>query len=207
MTAIRIAIAATTLLFLSLESSAESIPALNADNIQRFLLSMDDVEKLGKKYSAKEKTGKEMKSAQKKYEAMARGLMTQGPSKKNLERAVAPLSSGIPEMYESGGFDEMLVTVKRHGFSSVEQWAGIGDKAIRAYAATKIGEQVPEMNKQMKEMKAKLAKSGMPAEQQEAMMEMMGAGSTIMESFNDVPSADKKAIKPFISQLENLGRR
>ena len=206
MTAIRVAIAATTFLFFSLETAAESIPALNADNIQRFLQSMDDVERLGEKYGAKEKAAKEMKNAQKKYEAMAQARMTQGPSKQYLERATAPLSSGIPGMHESGGFDEILAAVRRHGFSSVEQWAGIGDKAIRAYAATKIEEQVPEIDKQMKEMKANLAKSGLPAEQQEAMMKMMGAGSTIMKSLDDVSAADKKAIRPFISQFENLGR-
>ncbi len=101
----------------------------------------------------------------------------------------------------------MLATVKKHGFSSIEEWANVGDRSVRAYAATKMETEMPKMDEQMKEARESLKKSGMPPAQQEAMLKMMNAGSEMMKAYEDVSAADKKAIKPFWKDIEGLESR
>ncbi|MBW2726593.1 MAG: hypothetical protein JRE71_19605 [Deltaproteobacteria bacterium] len=188
-------------------AAAESAAPLTQENVQRFLQSMPDVEKLGEKYADGERGGTLDILAARNQMASTRGASNMAPpTKEQLEIAAAPLTASLAGMRASAGYDEMVATVKRHGFSSVEEWATIGDRSIRAYAALQMDAEAPNIEAQMKEMRENLAKSGMPAQQQEAMLKMMSSSAEVLNTFADVPAADKKAIAPFAAQFEQLGQ-
>lgn len=203
---VRIGIAVFALVLSSGISAAESSTPLTQENIQRFLQSMPDVQKLGEKFSDDEKGDPLAAMATRDQMTMQGGAFGMAPpSKEQLERAVAPLTSSLSSMRVHSGYDEMVAAVKRHGFNSVEEWATIGDRSIRAYAALQMETEAPELKAQMAEMKASLEKSGMPAAQQEAMLKMMDSSVEVMQAFADVSDADKKAVEPFAAQFEQLG--
>jgi hypothetical protein len=181
--------------------------SLTQQDVQRFLQSMPDVEKLGEKYGDDDKAkGMGAMTSRDQMRSMGAGANMAPPSKELLERAAVPLTSSLAAMRGNDGYEEMVATVKRHGFSSVEEWATIGDRSIRAYAALQMEDQAPKVEAQMKEMRENLAKSGMPPAQQEAMLQMMNSSAEVMNTFADVPAADKQAVKPFSAQFERMGQ-
>lgn len=203
---VRIGIAVFALVLSSGIGAAESSAPLTQENVQRFLQSMSDVQKLGEKFSDDVKGNPLAAMATRDQMIMQGGASGMAPpSKIQLERAVAPLTSSLSSMRVHSGYDEMVAAVKRHGFDSVEEWATIGDRSIRAYAALQMETEAPELKAQMAEMKASLEKSGMPAAQQEAMLKMMDSSVEVMQAFADVSDADKKAVEPFAAQFEQLG--
>lgn len=206
MTLLRAAITTLAFVLWGGLTAAESSAPLTQDNIQRFLQSMPDVEKLGEKYADDEANGPLAAMASREQMTSQGGAAGMAaPSKEQLERATSPLTTSLPGMRASKGYAEMVALVKRHGFSSVEEWATIGDRSIRAYAALQMETETPKVKEQMEEMRANLAKSGMPAAQQEAMLKMMNSSAEVLNTFADVPAADKQAIKPFAAQFEQLG--
>jgi hypothetical protein len=205
MTIARVSFTVAALLLIGFESAAEPSPPLTADSIQRFLASLNDVEKLVEQFTkSDEESAAAMEHARKEMSSMGGAGAMQPPTNEQLERALSPFSSSLPVMSQSAGYDEMIATVKLYGFSSVEQWASVGDNAVRAYAATRMDAELPKIQAQMDEMRANLKKSGMPPERQEAMLKMMDSGSALTKTFDDVSAADKKAIAPFQSQFEEL---
>lgn len=188
-------------------SAAESTAPLTQESIQRFLQSMPEVEKLGEKYADGERGGPLDALAVRDQMAAMRGASNMPPpTSEQLEIAAAPLTASLESMRASTGYDEMLAAVKRHGFGSVEEWATVGDRSIRAYAALRMEVEAPKVEAQMKEMRENLAKSGMPAQQQEAMLKMMSSSVEVLNTFADVPAADKKAVAPFAAQFDRLGQ-
>jgi hypothetical protein len=187
-------------------AAAESTGSLTQRDIQSFLQSIPDVEKLSEKFTDDGQAAPLAAMAKRDQNAVMGGTPGMAaPSKEQLERAAAPLSFALPGMRANKGYPELVATVEKHGFSSVEEWAATGDRSIRAYAALRMETEAPKVEAQMKEMRANLAKSGMPAAQQEAMLKMLNSSADVMNTFADVPAADKKAVKPFASQFEKLG--
>ncbi|MCP5040039.1 MAG: hypothetical protein GY944_03350 [bacterium] len=193
------------LMFVGLPSAMGASSALDSDTIQRFLDSMPDVQKLAEKYPEDPQTAREEQMAmQNEYGAMAQSPAMTGPSEEQLARVRAPFTSSLGEMRASEGYDEMVATVKRHGFDGVEQWAEVGDRAMRAYGASKMAAEMPKIEAEMKKLRENLAKSGMPIDQQKAMAQMMDSSSQMLSGFENVPEADKKAIEPFIPRFDKL---
>lgn len=182
-------------LFSSCLSIADSLPPLTQESIEQFLQSMDDVQKLGKKY---------------RDDAKAVNASTGRPSgmamsnEQQLARAAAPISSALAEMRKSEGFGEMVATVKRHGFGDVEEWAKLGDRALRAYAAIRLEADMPKINAQMEQMRENLERSGMPAARQETMLKLMQPGAELMKQFEQIPAEDKRAVEPYMVQFRKL---
>lgn len=189
-------------------AAAGSSAALAAEDIQHFLDSMPDFERLGEKYADREKNERkareEMAAERQRYASMAPGQALAGPTPEQIERMKAPFSASLGEMRKSEGYDELVATVKRHGFDSVEQWAAVGDRSMRAYLAAKMETEMPKMDAQMEKLRGQLAQSGMSMDQQKAMMKMMDASSQTLSAFQDVPEADKSAIAPFVEQFDAL---
>jgi hypothetical protein len=186
-------------------SLADSLPPLTEESIQNFLQSIDEVRKLGEKYGVTGQDGQSLGSFTKIRSASMVGPGGFGvPDKAQLARVEAPISLSLPEMRASDGYGEMVAAVKRHGFRDVEDWAMIGDRAVRAYAAIQMEAEMPRINAQMKQMRENLAKSGMPAARQEAMLKMMQPGADAMKNLAEAPAEDKQAIKPFAAQFKKL---
>lgn len=189
--------------------------ALTSDRVDRFLDSLPDVEVLGQKYGdASEKMSKQKKNKRMNPHGAAgmAGMAPGGdfshmmPSEAQMERAASPFTSNLEEIRASEGYGDMVSTVKKHGFSSVEEWAAVGDRAMRAFASLQMADEIPELDAQMEDMRKQLAQSGMPKAQQEQMLKMMDTGRVQMKKFQDVPQADLNAVRPHLKRFEELGQ-
>lgn len=93
-------------------------------------------------------------------------------------------------------YERMGEIVGDHDFSSLEDWAAVGDKVARAYIALRmegqeLGQVTPEMLQQV-------------PEQMRPQIERMLA---MIETVRNTPEADKEVVRPLIGELEDhMGR-
>ena len=164
---------------------ASPVHALTDDQVVRFIASMQ-----------------EMRTIADRFQDTDRLVAGPGSSDEARQRVESPFSSSLSDMRRTDGFDDMLGIMKKHGFTSEEQWAEIGDRVIRAYAAVRMAEQAPQLDKKMADALKQLEESSMPEAQKEMMREMMRTSNQVLEVYADVPEADKDAVRPHIAALE-----
>ena len=167
---------------------AQTSGPLTSDLIEGFIVSVRDLQEVGKKYDGE-------------------GLMNPNMSlDEGMERAAAPFSAAIAQIQGHEAYGEMRAVIERHGFSDVQQWALTGDRVMKAFVANKMGAEMPQMDAQMKQALEQIENSNMSAAQKETMLQMMQSSVQMMGAYADVPEADKAAVAPFMSTLESLGQ-
>lgn len=198
------AIIAISALVLITNTAAAEAP-LTSKVVKSFIDCMPEVQKLSEQFAEETSPVQAMAPHQRTKTPTGMPGMGQMPSSDDIERAATPFTSSLSEIRESKELDKMVALVKKHGFSGIEQWASVGDRAMRAYAALQMQSDLPKANKQIKEMRKQLAASGMPAAQQEAMLDMMTSSQKVMQQFSEVPDADKKAVEPHVKAFRKIG--
>lgn len=117
----------------------------------------------------------------------------------------AIFSSGLEQMKGHAMYQDLESLVKRHGFSSIEQWAKTGDQIFQAWFALEMDEQRPAAQQEMQQALAEIESSPhMTPEQKEQMKAMMGSAMTTMNQASDVPSETKRAVRPFMDELRAM---
>lgn len=112
----------------------------------------------------------------------------------------APYATGLKVMKESeaAAYDKLGSIVKKHGFSSQEEWASVGDAIFLAFVAVKAEEANPGFTAAgMQDIPPEMLEK-MPPEaraQFETTMKMVRAVGA-------VPVEDKTLVKPFLPQIE-----
>jgi hypothetical protein len=168
---------------------AQTSSALTPDVVEGFIVSLRDLQEVGKKYDAE-------------------GPMNPNMSlDEGMERAAAPFSAAIAQMQGHEAYGEMLAAIERHGFSDVQQWALTGDRIMKAFVANSMEAETPQMDAQMKQALEQIENSNMSAAQKETMLQMMRSSTQMMSAYTDVPAADKAAVAPFMSTIESLGQQ
>ena len=125
--------------------------------------------------------------------------------KLNPEIIQSPFLTATKEIKASKAYNEYLDVIKSQGFSSAEQWGQIGDRIYRAFAAIKLEKDMPsDMDQQMAKAMAQMKSSGISSEQQQMMMDMMSASQQALKQFENVPQADKDAVRPHMKAIEQL---
>lgn len=119
----------------------------------------------------------------------------------------SPLAAAAALMEGHAAAGRIREVVGRHGFSGIMAWAQAGDRIIRAYLANKMDEENPEMAAQMKQAMEEIEKSSMPAEQKEAMKQMVIASQKAMAAYASAPPADREAVKEHMKELEDTLNR
>ncbi len=97
---------------------------------------------------------------------------------------------------------EMSAIVKKHGFSSPEQWAETGSKISRAMMAIIVDEAVANAD----DYKAKIqADKNMTPEMAENLVAAMArSNQEFKEMLSDVSKTDIEVVTPYLSQLEEV---
>jgi len=113
-----------------------------------------------------------------------------------------PHTRGISALkkHDPAEYAELGKIVGRHGFSSGENWAAVGDRVILAYGALKAESENPElfaMVKQMESMDERMM-AMMPAEVRAQMEQAL----VMARSFANVPDADKQVVRPHLGRLD-----
>lgn len=164
--------------------------ALTSKTVRNFIDSIKGLEQLSKKYeddkSFASGGGKSMDET--------------------MQMIQSPFSTAATEMKASQAYKEYLNVIKRHGFDTPEQWSQVGNRIYYAIAAVQMEREMPgDIDQQMAQAQEQMRASGMSAEQQKMMMDMMAASRQVMQQFKNVPQADRDVVKPFIEEFERLG--
>lgn len=100
--------------------------------------------------------------------------------------------------------DKVSSMVKRHGFSSLAEWAQTGDRIYTAYMAINMGDQ-PEMDGMMDEnaIEDYMTSVGdvMSDARKKEIRAMMESAMKSNEAINNAPSEDIEAVRPYADKI------
>ena len=161
-------------------AAAASAAPLSADQIERFIASLDDLKTFGERLETEGKTAGSFSDF-----APAPG------------EAFAPYSRGIAHLKSVGEYGALNAIVRRHGFRDGEVWAGVGDRVMAAYMANMMAAENPDMA----EMAAAMTPE-MMAQMPPSMREQMAAALSVMETVRNAPPEDRAAVAPFMDKLD-----
>lgn len=164
--------------FLGLVHNANAEP-LTPQQVERFIASMPETTALGEKYD----DGKP----------------------RNIDPA-RPLSSSLELMdRQSPEYADLSQLASRHGFSSAEQWADVGDRTINAYAVASSGKSSSEVDAAYNEAVANIHKNpSLTAAQKEAILAGMGKGHQRNMNARQSSEQDAAAVRPHMTELGKL---
>jgi hypothetical protein len=164
-------------------------PAVAADNltdqqIKNFIATMDDMRIMAEEMSAE---GKD-KFLNGKIQAMEGGEFTA------YQQSAEVLKEELPEDYS-----QLQDMVKENGFSSVEDWAQIGDDVMAAYVTMQITPETREKMDMMKQMQGNPEMMAqMPSEAQQALAQ----SQAMIKAIENVPAENVEAIKPYREEIK-----
>ena len=178
-------ITTSTFIALMLATFAAHATDFNAANVGKFIQSLSAMKTVSDKYG--EPTQISDMSIQ-----------------ESLGSIEAPFSTALESIQDYQGYDEMQEVIRTNGFDDTAQWALFGDRVMRAYAALKMADQKPQLDANMATAMKELEGSGMSDAQKKMIQEMMQSAGQVVNSFQNVPDADKDAVRPHLATLENL---
>ena len=116
------------------------------------------------------------------------------------------LSNAAEMLQKHEAYNEVVTMINNHGFPDVQLWAAVGNQVMKAFAANKLGEEMPAMDEEMQKAVEEIQKSQMSDTQKQQMIEMLQSSQQIIDAYSDVPEADKAAVLPFMSSIDALSR-
>lgn len=126
--------------------------------------------------------------------------------------ASLPQNTGMPSFTNyinaaknMGVYTEVSTLLQPHGFNSLEHWAQVGDKVMKAFMAASFQEQ--NVDQQLLEQLAALENDpNIPAQQKAMLKQSMTQMQSMMTANNNAPAADIKAIQPLMPRFQTLGQ-
>lgn len=173
---------ATTLavmaLSLGLAHAATNHP-LTSQQVQHFIASMPEATALGDKHN--DNKHRDIDTAQ-------------------------PLTSGLKLMDpNSPAYSDLAQLASRHGFSSVEQWANVGDRTITAYGIAASGVTTSEVEAGYQQGIVNINKDpGLTAAAKEAILVGMKKGHQRNMKARQASEPDLAAVRPHMAELGKL---
>lgn len=119
----------------------------------------------------------------------------------NMEQIFA---DGIQELRDAGLYEDFKHQVQKAGFDQVDHWINTTQQITLAYMALAL-ENNPH-SRQMIEMQLEEIRTSphIPEDQREMYEAMMESSLAMMNKAEQVPSADKRAVRPHLRQLDEL---
>jgi len=156
--------------------------SLSAKQVESFIASMGSVDTLADEMA---KEGK-----QEALQANMQAMTNEG---------FLPYTSSIKVLKDKfgGDYEKLGGIVKKHGFSSQEEWAGIGDAVMLSYMALKAEESNPNYAAASAQMTPEMM-ANLPPETR-AQVEQ---GMKMMNAIKAAPAEHKSVVKPFIPNIE-----
>ena len=111
--------------------------------------------------------------------------------------AATPFSVGLAEIQDSDAYDELADTVRAHGFTDAEQWAGTADRVMRALAALQMEAGGPTPDQLDQTRRQVLNNPDIPAQEKEQILSSVGMATAMRTA----PEGDIAAIEPYADQL------
>ncbi len=175
-------------LLMSLLAFTAQADNLSDKTIRAFIASMQDAQALQDKYEGTDQWPDETADDTDSIPDMSRIF-----------------SDGIEDMKTYPVYKEFEKIIKKHGFSSTEQWASVGDRVFHAMMAIEMKAENPAMGQEMAEAMAELDNNPhMTAEQKEQMKAMMSGAMGVIQSASNAPAADINAVRPHMDTLRTF---
>ncbi len=163
---------------LGLAHAAHAEP-LTSQQVERFIASMPELTALGEKHADNQP--------------------------RNIDPA-RPLGSSLELMdRQSPSYSDLSELASRHGFSSPEQWADVGDRVMSTYAVASSGLPTSEVDAAYKEAVANIKKNpDLPAAKKEAILAGMEKGHQRNMNARQASEQDISAVRPHMAKLDKL---
>ncbi len=187
------------LMFLGNPIHAET--PLTSNQVGRFVQSIYKIHEIAKKYGPSPVGASNLQGSG--TGSSAQGSMSGSQGMETMERAKAPISSAMSQLQGHQAYNEILGVIRSYGFADEKEWAMVGDRAMRAYAAVRIEKENPEIDAQMQDAIRQIENSNMSEEQKQQMLQMMqGYTQAISDYSGEVSEADKDAVMPHIAAID-----
>ena len=99
--------------------------------------------------------------------------------------------------------NKYLNILKRHEFADPNEWQETVMRVFNAYGTYKMQQQSPAMVAQMQQAIAQIESNpSLTDQQKQQMLQMMQQSNQSMRAFVDASSADVKAVKPFVAEID-----
>ncbi len=172
------------IIFLGSLVSARAETPLNGKDIQHFMNAMQPLQELGEKHDIGHSDDM----------SMEQGDMNR----------FSPMTNSLEKIRAHKAFDEFKSIIFDAGFSSVEQWANVGDRIMRAYMSIKMTtEMTPEIIQQIQKSLAEIEKSDyLSPEVKKQLVTSMKRSLTLGKNMSSVDKADIDTVKPYLAKLE-----
>lgn len=116
-----------------------------------------------------------------------------------------PFGEAVRHLRAKGLYGEFRSVVRRHGFASPEQWAGVAERVMKAYVANAMGERNVDVNAQMQAaIKQLQSDPNIPDAQKEAIVKRMRGSAAMMSNMADASPADRAAVRPHMTRLKEI---
>jgi len=119
-------------------------------------------------------------------------------------------SGGEASMQQALHYSEKIrAIVERHGFDR-ESFSSVHGNVMLAYAAIEMAKHRDEIDEAKRQQREQMAeqmaelKAQLPPEQYEAMVQAMGAMSSMADAYQDVPEANKQLVQKHRAELEAI---
>lgn len=152
---------------------------LTSQQVERFIAAMPELVALGEKY--------------------------QDAGQRNIDPA-RPLTSSLAHMQGKGPeYTDISKLAARHGFSSVEQFADVGDRIMLAYMSSSTTQSPEEIEALYQQGVANVKKdSALSAEQKERILGGMAKSHQSSLEAGKAAEQDLAALRPHMAELEKL---
>ncbi len=98
--------------------------------------------------------------------------------------------------------DKAMAILRKHGFTSVEEWTDVAQRVVNAYMAVKFAEEQPDAESELARARAEIEASGMSPEQKKEMMAMMEQSMAAMRQMVDAPPEDVATVRGMLPELD-----
>jgi len=172
------------MLFLSAGITARADTALSENDIRHFMNAMKPLQELGKKYDFVDNNHLPMATLD--------------------MNSFSPMSHSLEKVKNHKAFDEFSSIIQGAGFSSVEQWANIGDRIIRAYLSLRIvAEMTPEKIQEIQKSLAEVKQNNyLSPEVKKQLLNSLKRSITLEKNMSNGDKADQKSLKAHLVELE-----
>lgn len=155
---------------------------LTAANVERWISSMPDIQTW----------------LDARQDAMPAPVLSDGGDLKSV------FDQGVDNLRQAGIYQAFDSELGRYGYRSVEEWSDQTARISMAYLAIEMDREPVTLSQLQAQLAQVQAAEGLPAEQVQAMSNMLRSTIAMMRKVKSVPAADKQAIQPFVQQIEQV---
>ena len=159
---------------------------LTSDNIEHFMKAMKPLQQLSRKYDLEKET---------------KGSVDDFATKE-----FAPMSRSLDKIKDHKAYDEFTDIILDAGFSSVDQWANVGDRVMKSYISLRMKrEMTPEQIQEIKKSMAEIENNAyLSAEMKKQFMANLQRTMAMVNDISNSDKADQEALEPYLPKLDQL---